>query len=184
MTLPAFKWWLSDAVSTAIQRVSQSILDRIRDKVTTVFRAARIGWTTQTGLEIFWAELNIKPNVESDLRRTFLQQYNTFLETAGTPKDKTMLISFFNLEYVYSIDMRDHERLSHLYPFHVVRFWIPPVEPSVEADIRHILGLILPARCTQHYQLFNLDRIKRIRSHPFWPEVWPLTITISFGRLK
>jgi|GEM_PF-2857889 len=155
MGISDFKWWLSDPVVTAIKTLAESVWSAIEGKIQAVFKAARIGWTTETGLTIFWQDTNIKPPVDEDLKRTFLQQYNNFLETAGTTRNDDLLKSFFNLAYVYSIDMRDHPLLSHLYPFHVVRFWIPQVDPGIKTDIRLILVIILPARCIKHYQLLT-----------------------------
>ncbi len=155
MSIPEFRWWLADVVATAIRSLAQSIWSALEPKIHAVFKASRIGWTTETGLEIFWADTNIKPKVDTDLKRSFLQQYNNFLKAAGTPQDVELLKSFFTLAYVYSIDMRDHPLVSHLYPFHLVRFWIPAVDVQTETDINHIIVMTLPARCTKHYQLLT-----------------------------
>lgn len=155
MSIESFRWWLSDAVSAALTSLAQKIWNALETKIHAVFKSARIGWTTETGLEIFWADTNIKPKVESSLKRSFLQNYNNFLQTAGTTKDEELLKSFFDLAYVYSIDMRDHPLMSELYPFHIIRYWIPPVDAQTRADICDILSIAIPARATKHYQLLT-----------------------------
>lgn len=149
------KWWLSNLIGQAFKAVVEAIHSVLDSKILAVFKAARIGWTPESGLEIFWEDINIKPPVDDDLKRRFLQEYNNFLASAGTVNNDELLKSFFNLAYVYSIDMRDHELMGDIYPFFVVRYWIPPVDPQLKEDIKSIIDIILPARCTRHYQLLT-----------------------------
>jgi hypothetical protein len=167
MSIADFKWWLSDAISTAIRSLAEKIWTALETKIFAVFRAARIGWAPESGLEIFWADTNIKPKVESALKRAFLQNYANFLKTAGTTQDEALLMSFFSLAYVYAIDMRDHPLVSHLYPYQVIRYWVPPGAMDQEADIRHILGIAIPARCTKHYQLLPWHESEGFGRTPF-----------------
>ncbi|MBU2514507.1 hypothetical protein KJ966_24545 [bacterium] len=163
----SFRWWLSNSIAKALKSLSEEVFILLETRVFAVFKAARIGWATETGLAIFWEDINIKPPVDEALKRRFLQQYNNFLSTAGTVQNDELLKDFFDLVHVYSIDMRDHELMSHLYPYHVVRFWIPQVDANMEKDIRSILEIILPARCIKHYQLLTWHESKGFGRTPF-----------------
>ena len=154
MNLTPFNWWLTNQVAKVWWTITQTVATFIQDKLENAFGLARISTTTETGLKIFWAELKIQPPIDPSLRRLFLQQYNNFIETAGKADCTILVKTFFNLDYVYIKELRDHPTLSLLYPFFVVRVSIPPdVSSETEADIQEFLKIVLPARCSEHFQL-------------------------------
>ncbi len=155
MKLPDFAWWLSDAFSKALKTLSESIGSAIEEKIITVFLSARTQHTTETGLRILWEDAHFKPAIPENLKRVFLQQYSNFLKKAGKSTGIELIDEFFlgRTELVSHIDLRDHPELSELHPFHVVRVYITPTDETTYLEVASFLKIVLPARCSKHFQL-------------------------------
>ncbi len=157
MEIPKFAWWLSNEVAVVWRKITQCVADFIEEIINRAFAVARIGTTTETGLQIFWDDAKIKPPVSDDLKRAFLQNYDQFLKTVGTPKVDRVIESVLSIQNLDSIDMRDHSKYAHLYRYWAVRYYILPEHLQLLTKIKELIEIMLPARCIKHYHIIVIQ---------------------------
>ncbi len=171
MILTKFRWWLSDAISNALNSLSETIGTAIEENVETVFLSGKAEHATETGLVILWNSVAIKPAIDDSLKKAFLQQYKNFIATAGKKSGTTIIENFIPITAIDSIDMRDHPDFSSLYPFHYVRVYISVVDDTVLAQAKELLAIFFPARCSRHFavlQYYDGGFCRRRLNHGFY----------------
>lgn len=169
MNLSAFSWWFSSAVPKALTLLSEKIGTAIENRIRSVFLSVRTAHTTETGLQILWEDVHYKPPIPDGLQRVYLQQYNKLLKEAGKDSGTELIDEFFTgtTQIVSHMDLRDHPKLADNYPFQTVRVYITPVGPADYTEISGFLAVVLPARCSKHFQLVNYTEPRGFGRTPF-----------------